>query len=322
MLYGVFWADSRGAWEWDSAAWGGQFPAQIYVRGIGATPRHGEALRKEVLRDAIAENFFSVTHFSYALNGTQVARLVDLFRQAGWRPDTPVATQAPQSRAFNEQPVRQQIRGRGIEKPIRTPRGSRGNHPRVLKLTPGMPPLPRRGKGRRHFDVVKGYRVVVDEQHFIQRYRPPDRPGVRSSHRLGCGNRQASEDRMDVEMEELMRPDPQSEAETRFTGRVSPSWGQALEVGREVGGNVPTTTPMAQPAVTEQQWTLGDVTWTDPQEFNRFLSGKGELPSNLEMAPQSLPAHPQQSLQQPSVTTSRTISTQPVNVHALLIDKE
>jgi len=282
VLYGVFWAASRGNWGWDADAWGGRCPAQVRVRGINVRPRHGEGLPREAMQAAVGENYFNVTPMGMALNRTQVARLVEGFRSRGWRPDAPAVTQAFEAKGFPKPPVRQRqlLPGRGIRKSSEMER-RQGNRKPMLRLTPGMPPPPRRGNRRHHFSRLRGYRVVVDERHPIEFYRPPERPGHRPADRPTQTQGQSLEDWMEIEMEESMHPDPQSEAETRFVGRGSSSWKQPSEAtGGFVapGQDAPVAITQPSPVIAEQKWSLGEVTWRDPQEFRTFLCGRGELP--------------------------------------------
>lgn len=86
VLYGIFEARSHGGWRLEPDAWGGDFPSQIRVRGVGKLQHRGECLISSIFSKAIRENFFTETKFTYALTARQVRRLEELHRIAGWKP--------------------------------------------------------------------------------------------------------------------------------------------------------------------------------------------------------------------------------------------
>lgn len=247
MLYGVFWASSQGGWNLDPEAWGGQFPAQIRVRGIQPQMRRGEVLTERQFRPVIAGNYFDRSRFDYHLNRDQIQHLQHLLESQGWQ-QTPALNQ-PRTTPMRPTPIVHRMnRSVQIKK--------KGKKAPVLKLMPGRsPPLLNRSRKRhRYFAGVRGFNVLVDERFPVTHHAPP------RETRVSKISLQASEDRMEVE---LTPPGPPLEAP--LTRQSFQEFNQ-----RPIGHQSTLTAPGLNQ---RQHWSLGEISWDNSDSFRSFITG-------------------------------------------------
>lgn len=245
MLYGVFWATSQGGWNLDPDAWGGQFPAQIRVRGIQPQMRRGEVLTERQFRPVIAGNYFDRTRFDYHLTRDQIQHLQHLLESQGWQqtPLNPSRTTPLRTPIVHRMNRAVQIKKKGKKAP-------------VLKLMPGRsPPLFNRSRKRhRYFAGLRGFNVLVDERFPVTHHAPP------RETRVAKITRQASEDRMEVEM---TPPGPPMEAP--LTKQSFQEINQQPMVHQSL---------LAASGMTQRQhWSLGELSWDNSDSFRSFITG-------------------------------------------------